>query len=106
MPGGCPKKKFKLSGNSEISPKLGKSDRRKALDKARHSEKKHGCQRLGEQGQGEHEQGEQGSSEEGFGEQGSSEGGCGEQGWSEEGRSEQGRGGQRSEFELSEQEQS
>ena len=96
MPAGRPKRKFKQSGNSEISPKLGKTDRRKALDKARHSENKYGHQQgLGEQGQGDNEQGEQGSSEggkseQGDSEQGSSEGGRSEQGNSEQGKSEQG----------------
>ena len=51
MPGGRPKRKYKQSSNSEISPKLGKSDRRRALDKARHIEKRHGDK--GQQGRSE-----------------------------------------------------
>ena len=53
MPGGQYKKKFKLSGNSEISPKLGKHDRRRTLDKVRHIKQRHVLQSRGEGGSDE-----------------------------------------------------
>ena len=69
MPGGRPEKKFKQSSNSEISPKLGKSDRRRALDKARHIEERHGDKGLDQQGHSEGGSDEQEASETRPGEQ-------------------------------------
>ena len=110
MARGRPKRKFKKSSNSEISPKLGKSDMRRALDEAKHIEERHGDKGLDQQGHSEGGSDEQEASEtrpgeqelrcaeQGIGEcskereEECSEGGLSDQGGSEEGGGDKGWG--------------